>query len=334
MCSEANAVLSQASAQNSARALKRQLQRERRRMGRAEARMQQQADAAAAAINTAAGAQTSAVVAALTCNHEERTAHKAVGDSAVGRMKVVVKHTFIECTYDEFHEEETHRSSSRSPQSEDATLPAAEFETTPEFEEFRRAYRMFRLGFHRGAKGEVSSPKRLLDSIDLLQLHELLTANSPSSSSSNCSDRCSEADSDELKAGACTTATASTVADREDIGEEADGTEEEDQRGEVKLTARALKRQRQRERRRVCKADARAARACASAADETATEEQLACADLSASAASNMVAIMAAANPGCWMPAEAAAAPVADAMKGAWLPVWQCPAQAAHWGYW
>jgi hypothetical protein len=125
-------------------------------------------------------------------------------------------------------------------------LPAAQFKTTPEFDEWRREYRKFRLGFFKGAKGEASSPKGASSCpLDIQSIStrysDCLEANSDASDSDNFSRRPTRVPSDQ-----------STVHDS-DEGVALNAKEDVYQQ----TPSRAMKRQRQRERRRMGKAIAR-----------------------------------------------------------------------------
>jgi len=136
----------------SARLAKRQRQRENRREGRT-ARAQAASLALESACASRIGEEGSDDVARDSCVQQRLpsktkcTVDNAECDPCVaGQSRLVVKHTFIDV-----HDEE-------DVESQEAlmNMPEAEFETTADFEEWRRAYRKFRFGYHRGAKGEAS----------------------------------------------------------------------------------------------------------------------------------------------------------------------------------
>lgn len=110
--------------QSAARAAKRQRGRERRKMYRAAAHENK-------------------------CLEEMQKTQSTVFDAhaaAVAKeVKLVVRHTFFDVD-----------SSEESSEEEVIQLPAAIFNSTGEFDEWRRDYRKFRLGHHQGAKGELS----------------------------------------------------------------------------------------------------------------------------------------------------------------------------------
>jgi hypothetical protein len=267
------------SVQTPARALKRQLQRERRRTARTEkaALASECADEALECMTTASTTASPAsppVESEQVINHNNNDAIHAVIEAAATRlkyvhagMKVSVKHTFIDVSFDEEEsDEEGGSTSSRDALNDD--MPLAQFETTAEFEEFRRAYRRFRLGHHQGAKGEFASPKGAGDFLDVSRW-SLAPTRTPSTEESQ-SDRVSECCEDSPSDHAEKLADVSSVSHRiswfdesnPESGDELEAAGSASSMQGVKSSspARMAKRQRQRERRRTCKAEIRAAR--------------------------------------------------------------------------
>lgn len=113
--------------QSAARAAKRQRGRERRKMFRAAAQ-----------------------VAKLQAGNEDQVKQSQgfeVRAAAVAaEVQLIVKRTFVEVDVQD-----------ESLNGVEIHLPAAFFESTNEIDEWRRDYRLARMGYHRGAKGEITS---------------------------------------------------------------------------------------------------------------------------------------------------------------------------------
>jgi hypothetical protein len=183
--------------------LKRQLQRDRRRFFRAAKNVVSTEDVSHSGVDDSSSARTS-----------DDDAPLAPISNRTQETRLIVRNTFFDGD----------TSGSEEDELEVSELPTAEFGATDEFEEFRRAYRRFRLGYHRGAKGEASAPKRNFECLILAPLEQ----SDDTSVSDECSDTCTPADS------------------------------EEGEQHAQQLPARALKRQRQRERRRFFRAENKA----------------------------------------------------------------------------
>lgn len=144
------------------RAAKRQRQRENRRLGRA-----QKSLAATPDIDVASSAdltETTASLSDLASAAHSDAGERDVEDQDVETPEVPVE--MISPTRALLPRWDRHNLSVEvvDDQSTEGSLspllPAAQFGSTPEFDEFRLAYRQFRLGSGCGAKGEVSdSPK-------------------------------------------------------------------------------------------------------------------------------------------------------------------------------
>lgn len=147
MCREAATANGSVPAQTPARAMKRQQQRERRKLAKAEG----------AAVVVAGGAAAGRVVATGgAAVKAPAAAALAASPLPLFPVRLVLKHTFIDA-YDEGPLEDSDGSQDLDLQTPE--LPAALFETSAEFEEWRIAYRRFRLGSHVGARGEYSAPR-------------------------------------------------------------------------------------------------------------------------------------------------------------------------------
>lgn len=130
---------------SAARAAKRQRGRERRKFFRAETQR-------AAAEERAALAQAETASAL-----PESEGFDAKFAAVAAEVKLVVKKTFFEVDVED----------SDSSESSMLELPPALFNSTPEVDEWRRAYRRFRLGYHQGATGEFSVANMGLPNLDL-----------------------------------------------------------------------------------------------------------------------------------------------------------------------
>jgi hypothetical protein len=113
--------------QSAARAAKRQRGRERRKMYRAAAQ--------------AAKLQTQNVD-----NIKQSQGFEVRAAAAAAELQLVVRKTFVDV---DDQDESLNRV--------EIHLPAAFFESTREIDEWRRNYRLGRMGYHRGAKGEITS---------------------------------------------------------------------------------------------------------------------------------------------------------------------------------
>lgn len=116
--------------QSAARAAKRQRGRERRKMYRALAHASKCLE-----IEVVEKEKQAALEFEATHRAEPRVEHN-----------LVVKNTFFDYACEDLSSED-----------DQISLPAAFIETTEETDEWRRNYRRFRLGYHNGAKGEVTS---------------------------------------------------------------------------------------------------------------------------------------------------------------------------------
>lgn len=131
------------------RAVKRQRARERRRVGKAE-RAKTDSQIVEGSMLTYAMEPASPSPASYAVEPQSASiAWDAVAASPSKGFSVVVKHTFIEVEVEDDFDGEIVLSQKVT------LLPAASFfKTTAEFDQWRLAYRKFRLGHHRGAKGE------------------------------------------------------------------------------------------------------------------------------------------------------------------------------------
>jgi hypothetical protein len=118
--------------QSAARAAKRQRGRERRKMYKANAKLQSQE-----------GDQIEMLVSAVTA--EQSSKFEMLAAAVAAELPLVVRSTFIDV--DEPSES----------LSEQVLLPASFFKSTSEIDAWRRDYRRFRMGSHRGAKGEITA---------------------------------------------------------------------------------------------------------------------------------------------------------------------------------
>eukprot|EP00927_Polykrikos_kofoidii_P049417 TRINITY_DN4347_c0_g2_i1.p1 TRINITY_DN4347_c0_g2~~TRINITY_DN4347_c0_g2_i1.p1 ORF type:complete len:308 (-),score=57.61 TRINITY_DN4347_c0_g2_i1:72-995(-) len=261
MCQEASSATQM---RMPARALKRQQQRERRKTARAQGPAATEiASAAASAPTTAAAAEAEAAAAAARkiagnmALEGDKTAENHFSFFELRHplhgVKCVLKHTFIE-SYEEACEDET-------CQDDGPPLDPPLFVTTAGLEDWRKAYRQFRLGSHLGARGEMTAPKGA-SIIDV--------GVNPQADSSSCLPWKQE--TEQASASSSTVAGASQGddvccfgngsesrlrwSDSSDCFEERGARDDLDESG--KVPNRALKRQRQRERRRIGRAESRA----------------------------------------------------------------------------
>jgi len=224
----------------SSRAAKRLRQHENRRLGRAEVLANQGVAPRQAAMQS----------------FSDRFQQKVMAASE--QLTLVVKNSFVDVEDSVDIEADMVCASAK-----DFQLPPAFLETTPEFDEWRLAYRRFRLGYHKGASGEAKAPRTLIG----------VFAADDSSDESSETEWSSECSADPLKSPLSSAGTDSTSASLDSLPPSPSSASSEAGCPPPASSSRAAKRQRQRERRRMGKAEAKAAAAAGAVDGEDAADD-------------------------------------------------------------